>query len=58
MANEVQTYTDYEWNSRINSLVNKLMYNQEIDPKTTNRYELEAAKLILRWEDINYDLLG
>ncbi len=49
MENEIQTHVDYEWNSRINSLVNKLMYEQEIDSSTTNRYELEAAKLIIKW---------
>ena len=43
--NEVRTYTDYEWSSRINSLVNKLVYDQEIDPKTTNRYELRGSKI-------------
>lgn len=48
MENEIQTHTDYEWDSRINSLINRLMYDQEIDPKTTNRYELEAAKLIIK----------
>lgn len=48
MANEVQTYSDYEWDDRIDSLINKLIYEQEIDPNTTNRYELEAAKLLLK----------
>ena len=47
---QVQTYTDYEWAGRINSLVNKLLYGQDIDPSTTNRYELEAAKLIIKWQ--------
>ena len=46
--NITTTHNDYEWSNRINSLVNKLMYNQEIDYKTTNRYEIEAAKLIIR----------
>lgn len=47
--NITTTHTDYEWSNRINSLVNKLMYEQEIDYNTTNRYEIEAAKLVIRW---------
>lgn len=55
MENEVQTHTDYEWHGRINSLVNKLLYRATnpdiiIDPSTTDRFELEAAKQIIRWE--------
>jgi hypothetical protein len=46
--NITTTHNDYEWSVRINSLVNKLMYGQEIDYKTTDRYEIEAAKLIIR----------
>lgn len=46
---EVYTHFDHEWHGRINSLVNKLMYGQEIDPET-NSYELEAAKLVIKWE--------
>lgn len=48
MENKVITHTDYEWDNRINSLVNRLMYEQPIEPET-NRYELEAAKLVLKW---------
>ncbi len=50
MENEIRTYTDSTWDSRINSLVNKLLYRQYIDPSTTNRYELEAARLIIKWQ--------
>jgi hypothetical protein len=45
MENEVKTYTDYEWNNRINSLMSHLLYEQPI-PEGTNRYELEAAKIL------------
>jgi len=50
MENEVKTYTDYTWDQRINSLVNCLVYNHPV-PEKTNRYELEAAKLIIRWQE-------
>lgn len=42
------THIDYEFNDRINSLVNKLLYKADIDPHTTNRFELEAAKLLIK----------
>lgn len=56
MENEIVTHTDYDWSSRINSLINKIMYNQEIDYATTNRYEIEAARLAIRWH--NKEVLG
>jgi len=49
MENQITTHTDYEWSNRINSLVNRIVYNQPI-PDDTNRYELEAARLVIRWE--------
>lgn len=47
MGNEITTHADYGWNSRINSLINYLMYEQPIPPDT-NRYELEAAKILFK----------
>lgn len=46
MENEIITHNDMTWNVRINSLVNRILYNQPI-PEGTNRYELEAAKLLV-----------
>lgn len=43
----MKTHTDYEFNARIDSLVNRILYRADSDPHTTNRFELEACKAIL-----------